>query len=85
MIWAPIDSRFTSIFHDVRQESTFVHHEDGFDLPASETPSRLTMSLKQWLPARYVAWLGGPRQLNEPSTEKAASRITTNHEGLMDP
>ena len=55
LIWAPIDPRLTSVFHDVRLERTYVHHADGFDLLASETPSRLTMPLDQWLPARYLA------------------------------
>lgn len=55
MIYAPTDPRLTSIFLDVRLERTYVHHQDGFDLLASETPSRLTMSLDQWLPARYLA------------------------------
>ena len=55
LIYVPIDPRLTSIFHDVRLERTYVHHADGFDLLASETPSRLTMPLNQWLPARYLA------------------------------
>src|ERR671919_742721 len=54
MIYAPTDPRLTSIFHDVRLESTYVHHADGFDLLASETPRRLTIPLDQWLPARYL-------------------------------
>ena len=55
MVYAPTDPRLTSIFHDVRLERTYVHHKDGFDLLGSETPSRLTMPLNQWLPARYLA------------------------------
>ncbi len=55
LIVAPIDPRLTSVFHDVRLERTYVHHAGGFDLLASETPSRLTMPLDQWLPARYLA------------------------------
>src|SRR5262249_31847366 len=55
LIWAPIDPRLTSMFHDVRLERTYVHHADGFDLLASETPSRLRMPLHDWLPARYLA------------------------------
>ena len=55
MIYAVTDPRLTSIFHDVRLERTYVHHSDGFDLLASETPSRLTMPLDKWLPARYLA------------------------------
>ena len=38
IIYAPTDPRLTSIFHDVRLERTYVHHADGFDLLASETP-----------------------------------------------
>ena len=55
MIYAVTDPRLTSVFHDVRLERTYVHHRDGFDLLASETPSRLAMPLNQWLPARYLA------------------------------
>jgi hypothetical protein len=55
MIYAVTDPRLISIFHDLRLERTYVHHPDGFDLLASETPSRLTMPLDQWLPARYLA------------------------------
>jgi hypothetical protein len=55
LIYAPIDPRLTAEFHDVRLERTYVHHADGFDLLASETPSRLTMPLDRWLPARYLA------------------------------
>jgi hypothetical protein len=55
MIYAVTDPRLTSIFHDVRLERTYVHHREGFDLLASETPGRLTMALGQWLPSRYLA------------------------------
>jgi len=54
MIYAVTDPRLTGIFHDVRLERTYVHHKEGFDLLASETPSRLTMPLNQWLPSRYL-------------------------------
>lgn len=55
MIYAVTDPRLTSIFHDVRLERTYVHHNNGFDLLASETPARLTIPLDRWLPARYLA------------------------------
>jgi hypothetical protein len=55
LVYVPIDPRLTSVFHDVRLERTYVHHADGFDLLASETPGRLKMPLNQWLPARYLA------------------------------
>lgn len=54
MIYAVTDPRMTGDFHDIRLERTYVHHSDGFDLLASETPDRLTMPLNQWLPARYL-------------------------------
>jgi hypothetical protein len=60
MIYAVTDPRLTSIFHDVRLERTYVHHSDGFDLLASETPGRLTMPLSQWLPARYLVSYTSP-------------------------
>jgi len=55
LVYAPTDPRLTSIFHDVRLERTYVHHSNGFDLLASETPHRLAMPLDQWLPTRYLA------------------------------
>jgi len=55
LIYAPIDPRLTSEFYDLRLERTYVHHSDGFDLLASETPGRLTMPQNEWLPARYLA------------------------------
>jgi hypothetical protein len=54
MIYAVTDPRMTSIFHDERLERTYVHHQGGFELLASETPARLTMPLQQWLPSRYA-------------------------------
>jgi len=54
-IYAPTDPRLTGILHDERLERTYVHHANGFDLLASETPDRLTMPLDRWLPARYLA------------------------------
>jgi hypothetical protein len=56
VIQAVTDPRMISPqFHDLRLERTFVHHADGFDLLASETPARLTQPLNQWLPNRYRA------------------------------
>lgn len=43
-----------SAFSDVLLERTYVHHKEGFELLASETPKRLTMPLQQWLPCRYL-------------------------------
>ena len=43
-----------SLFSDTLLQRTYVHHSDGFDLMASETPERLTMPLQKWLPCRYL-------------------------------
>jgi len=74
MIYAVTDPRLTSIFHDVRLERTYVHHQDGFDLLASETLARLTLPLDRWLPARYLASFTWPvpRRL----VERRDDRIT---------
>jgi hypothetical protein len=53
-VQAVTDPRLLSpLLHDVRLERTYVHHPAGFDLMASETPARLTMPLRRWLPNRY--------------------------------
>jgi len=54
LVYAVTDPRLSSMFNDVRLERTYVHHPDGFELLASETPERLTMPLDKWLPCRYL-------------------------------
>lgn len=55
-IQAVTDPRMISpYFRDVRLERTYVHHPEGLDLLASETPARLTMPTNEWLPNRYRA------------------------------
>jgi len=60
MVWAITDPRFKTFFYDPRLERTYVHHKEGFELLASETPDRLTMPLGKWFPARYHAQLTAP-------------------------
>ena len=55
MVTAITDPRFHAVFYDPRLQRTYVHHQDGFDLLASETPARLTIPLENWFPARYLA------------------------------
>ena len=69
MIYAVNDPRLTSVFHDTRLERTYVHHDDGFDLLASETPERLSLAMEEWLPARYRAsftWPVPDQQVERP-------------------
>lgn len=77
MLQAITDPRLYSIFHDARLERTYVHHKDGFDLLASETPGRLTMPEKEWLTCRYLVpftWPVVPRRV-----EKNEDGITWYH------
>ena len=60
MAWAVTDPRFKTFFYDPRLERTYVHHANGFELLASETPARLSMPLDQWFPVRYLAQLSAP-------------------------
>ena len=43
-----------SVFSDLYLERTYVYHDWGFDLLASETPLRLRMPRDEWLPCRYL-------------------------------
>ena len=74
MALAITDPRMISTLHDERLERTYVHHKDGFDLLASETPGRLTMPLNQWLPLRYMASYTWP--VPALRVEKRADGIT---------
>ena len=49
-----------SLFSDTLLQRTYVHHSDGFDLLASETPERLKMPLQKWLPCRYLVSYNWP-------------------------
>jgi hypothetical protein len=64
-VTAVTDPRLTGFLLDLRLERTFVHHADGFDLLAAETPSRVSIPLDEWLPVRYLAsyrWPVPPRR-----------------------
>jgi len=68
LVLAILDPRLTGELHDERLERTYVHHTDGSDLLASETPARLTMPLDQWLPARYLVsytWPVPPQRVED--------------------
>jgi hypothetical protein len=45
-------------FSDVFLERTYIHHTDGLELIASETPDRLSKNAEEWLPCRYIARCG---------------------------
>lgn len=66
-----------SAFADTLLERTYVHHPDGFDLLASETPQRLTMPLNKWLPCRYLVPYTWP--VADKRIEKDEDGITRYH------
>src|SRR5438552_815578 len=51
---APTCIKLYRPFTDVFLERTYVHHADGLDLIASDTPERLAKNAEEWLPCRYI-------------------------------
>ena len=57
-----------SLFSDTLLQRTYVHHSNGFELLASETPERLTMPLQKWIPCRYLVsytWPVNPNRIEQ--------------------
>jgi hypothetical protein len=87
VIQAVTDPRMsTQLLRDVRLERTYVHHANGFDLLASETPARLTMPLREWLPNRYRVSFSWPIDANrvekQPGDVRARSRQCVDQSGV---
>jgi hypothetical protein len=74
---APTCVKLYSAFSDTMLERTYVHHADGFDLLASETPERLTKGVGEWLPCRYLVPYTWP--VNSSRVEKGEDGITRYH------
>lgn len=75
LVQAITDPRMLSpVLHDVRLERTYVHRSQGFVLLASDTPERLTMPLRDWLPSRYRISYAWP--VDKTRTQKQADGIT---------
>jgi hypothetical protein len=45
-------------FTDVFLERTYVHHREGIEQIAAETPDRLRKNAEEWLPCRYIVRVG---------------------------
>ncbi len=63
-----------SVFSDTLLQRTYVHHPEGFDFMASETPDRLSMPLQKWLPCRYLVSYNWPVEIKR--IEKKEDSIT---------
>ena len=57
-IQAPTCIKLYRPFNDVFLERTYVHHPNGIELIASETPERLMKNAEEWLPCRYIVRCG---------------------------
>ncbi len=76
---APTCVKLYSEFYDLFLERTYVHHAEGFDLLASETPERLNMAKEQWLPCRYLVPFTLPVVPAERRVEQKEDGITWRH------
>jgi len=66
-------------FIDEYLERTYVYHEDGFDLLASETPERVDMSRDEWLPCRYLVSYTWPVKPEGQRIEVRENGVTFYH------
>jgi hypothetical protein len=57
-VQAPTCVKLYRPFTDVFLERTYVHHAEGLELIASETPDRFEKNAEEWLPCRYIARVG---------------------------
>src|SRR5713226_4668030 len=58
VVEAPTCVKLYRPFTDVFLERTYVHHPEGLQLIASETPDRLVKNAEEWLPCRYIVLCG---------------------------
>jgi len=76
---APTCIKLYRPFTDVFLERTYVHHADGLDLIASETPERLTKNTEEWLPCRYIVRSSPQTAPPKDRIERQADRVTRYH------
>jgi hypothetical protein len=75
-VQAPTCIKLYRPFTDIFLERTYVHHSDGLELLASETPERLGRNAEEWLPCRYVARC-------EPPAVSAQQRLERQPDGIV--
>jgi hypothetical protein len=81
-VQAPTCIKLYRPFTDVFLERTYVHHPDGLELLASESPERFRMNAEEWLPVRYVVRCAPPavtpeRRVERPRDER--DRVVRRH------
>jgi hypothetical protein len=78
-VQAPTCIKLYRPFTDVFLERTFVHHRDGLDLLASESPERLGKNAEEWLPCRYIVRCSLQTVVPAQRVERQADGITRYH------
>jgi len=78
-VQAPTCIKLYRPFTDVFLERTFVHHTEGLDLLASETPERLQQNAEEWLPCRYIARCSPQTVVPAERVERQSDGITRYH------
>jgi hypothetical protein len=73
---APTCIKLYRPFTDVFLERTYVHHSNGLDLLASETPERLEKNAEEWLPCRYIV-------RSSPATASPPARRERQPDGIV--
>jgi hypothetical protein len=71
VVEAPTCVKLYRPFTDVFLERTYVHHPEGLELIAAETPDRLAKNAEEWLPCRYIIRC----EKNAPPPEKLVERL----------
>jgi hypothetical protein len=74
-VQAPSCIKLYRPFNDVFLERTYVHHSNGLELLASETPERLHRNAEEWLPVRYIVRSAPPAASPEMRVERQPDRI----------
>jgi hypothetical protein len=75
-VQAPTCIKLYAPFNDVFLERTYVHHPEGLELLATETPERLQMNAEEWLPARYIVRCVPPPPSPDQRAQRGADKIT---------
>ena len=71
VIEAPTCVKLYRPFTDVFLERTYVHHPEGLELIASETPERFGKNAEEWLPCRYIVQCG----IDSKAPDKRVERL----------
>jgi hypothetical protein len=78
-VQAPTCIKLYRPFSDVFLEHTHVHHCEGLELLAADTPERLEKNAEEWLPCRYIVRCTPPAISAAQRVERQSDRIVRYH------